>query len=122
MKNLFLTIGIAASSMLVLAGCTKDPLDQLNEEESRIYITNRDDSANFSSYTTFSVADSVAVISNGKLEKKSLTDVDKGFINAVKVQLQAKGYTMVSKDAKPDLGINISRIYNTYTGVVSYPD
>ncbi|MGN6418930.1 MAG: DUF4136 domain-containing protein [Pseudobacter sp.] len=122
MKNVFLTIGIAASSMLVLAGCTKDPLNQLTEEESRIYITNRDDSANFSSYTTFSVADSVAVISNGKLEQKSASNVDKAFINAVITQLTAKGYTMVAKDAKPDLGINISRIYNTYSGVVSYPD
>jgi len=122
MKNFILTIGVAASSMLVLAGCTKDPLDNMTEEESRIYITNHDSSASFSSYTTFSVADSVAVINNNKLEKKSLTDVDKGFIAAVKAQLTAKGYTLVAKDANPDLGININRIYNTYTGVVSYPD
>lgn len=122
MKNFILTIGVAASSMLVLAGCTKDPLNNMTEEESRIYITNHDSSANFSSYSTFSVADSVAVINNNKLEEKSLTDVDAAFIAAVKAQLTARGYSLVAKDANPDLGININRIYNTYSGIVSYPD
>lgn len=122
MKNVILTIGVAAASVLVLAGCTKDPLKNMTEEESRIYITNRDSTANFSSYATFSVSDSVAVINNNKLEKKSLTDVDAAFISAVKANLQSRGYTLVAKDQHPDLGINISRVYNTYTGVVSYPD
>lgn len=121
MRNIILTISTAAS-VLVLAGCTKEPLNELTQEESRIYITNHDSTANFASYRTFSVADSVAVINNNKLEKKSLTSVDAGFISAVKTQLQAHGYTLVTKDQDPDLGINISRIYNTYTGIVSYPD
>ncbi len=76
----------------------------------------------FSSYTAFSVADSVGVIDNSKLAEKSFTDVDAAFIAAVKAQLQAKGYTLVAKDADPDLGININRIYNAYSGIVSYPD
>lgn len=122
MKNYMVTIGIAASSMLVLAGCTKDPLDNMTEEESRIYITNHDSTADFSSYATFSVSDSVAVINNNKLDEKSLTEVDAGFISAVKAQMTARGYTLVNKDQHPDLGINISRVYNTYTGIVSYPD
>ncbi|NML20741.1 DUF4136 domain-containing protein [Pseudoflavitalea sp. G-6-1-2] len=122
MKNVILTIGVAAASVLVLAGCTKDPLKNMTEEESRIYITNRDSTANFSSYATFSVSDSVAVINNNKLEKKSLTDADAAFINATKANLQSRGYTLVTKDQHPDLGINISRVYNTYTGIVSYPD
>lgn len=115
-------MSVAVASMLVLAGCSKDPLKNMTEEESRIYITNRDSTANFSSYATFSVTDSVAVINNNKLEKKSLNDADQGFINAVKANLQSRGYTLVNKDQHPDLGINISRVYNTYTGIVSYPD
>lgn len=121
MKNIILTIS-AAAAVLVWTGCTKEPLNNMSEDESRIYITNRDSTANFSSYTTFSVADSVAVISNNKLEGKSINSVDAAFIEAVKQQLQQRGYTLVAKDANPDLGINISRIYNTYTGIVSYPD
>ena len=121
MRKIILTISTAAS-VLVLAGCTKEPLNNLTEEESRIYITNKDSQADFTSYKTFSVADSVAVINNNRLEKKALTNVDAGFISAVKAQLQGRGYTLVNKDQDPDLGINISRVYNTYTGVVSYPD
>ncbi len=121
MKNIILTFSTAVS-VLVLAGCTKEPLNNLSDEESRIYITNYDSSVNFSSFKTFSVADSVAVINNNQLTKKSLTDVDAAFIIAVKTQMQQHGYTLVNKDQNPDLGINISRIYNTYTGVVSYPD
>jgi hypothetical protein len=34
--------------------------------------------------------------------------------------MQAKGYTLVAKNAAPDLGINVSRIYNTSTGIISY--
>jgi len=29
---------------------------------------------------------------------------------------------MVSRAQNPDLGVNVSRIYNTYNGVMSYPD
>lgn len=121
MKNIFLTIS-AAAAVLAWTGCTKEPLNNMSEEESRIYITNYDTTANFSSYTTFSVADSVAVISNNKLEGKSLNAVDAAFIEAVKQQLKDRGYTLVAKDANPQLGINVSRIYNTYSGIVSYPD
>jgi hypothetical protein len=37
-------------------------------------------------------------------------------------KMQERGFVRVSKDQEPDLGINVSRLYNTYTGVVSYPD
>jgi len=109
-------------SIFVLTGCVKEPLDNLSQDEARIYITNRSDSANFSSYSTFSVVDSVAIIRNNQLLRKSLTDLDVAYINAVKQQMQARGYTLVSHSAHPDLGINISRVYNTYTGVFSYND
>ncbi|WEK37717.1 MAG: DUF4136 domain-containing protein [Candidatus Pseudobacter hemicellulosilyticus] len=121
MKSIILTISTAVS-VLVLAGCSKEPLNNLTEEESRIYITNHDSTVNFGSYTTFSVADSVAVISNNRLEGKALTAYDAAIIAAVKAELQARGYTPVSKDANPDLGINISRVYNSSTGLISYPD
>lgn len=108
--------------MGLLASCTKEPLNNLTEGESRIYITNYDSSANFGTYATVSVVDSVTVISNNRLEGKTVTDYDAAVIAAVKSRLQQQGYTLVSKDANPDLGINVSRIYNTYTGVVSYPN
>jgi hypothetical protein len=61
----------------------------------------------------------VAVINDGRATKE-ITATDQAFINAVKAEMQAKGFAIVSKGANPDLGINVSRIYNTSTGIVSY--
>lgn len=103
----------------MFTSCSKDPLANLTAEESRIYITDHDSTKNFKSFHTFSISDSVAVINNGQASKQ-LNETDQAFINAVKSEMQASGYTLVSKSNTPDLGINITRIYNTSTGIVSY--
>jgi hypothetical protein len=116
--------GLAVAGIIALAfaftSCSKEPLRNLTEEESRIYITNFDSSANFGAFKTFSISDSVAVISNNQLEGKDQTPVDIAFITAVKNEMQKRGYIQVSRDQNPDLGVNVSRIYNSYTGVVNY--
>lgn len=121
MKNILLTIS-AAAVVGLLGSCTKEPLNNLTEDESRIYITNHDSTAAFNTYKTFSIVDSVSVISNNKLDGKATTSWDLAVIDAVKTRLQQQGYTLVNKSQTPDLGINVSRIYNTYTGIVSYND
>jgi hypothetical protein len=108
--------------MIVLAGCSKDPLRDMTQEESRIYITNRDSSVNFSSFKTFSISDSVTVISNNRLEGKATTNIDLLIVNAVRKQMTDRGYKEVARTLSPDLGINVSRIYNSSTGIISYPD
>ena len=121
MKNLFLTIS-AAAVMGLLDSCTKEPLNNINEEESRIYITNYDSTAVFNAYKTFSIVDSVSVIRNNQLTEKAVTDYDVAVIAALKARMGQQGYTLVNKNQNPDLGINVSRIYNTSTGIVGYPD
>lgn len=111
----------AVAAVVVVAGCAKDPIKNISDEDSRIYITNYDSSAQFSSFKTYSIADSVAVVSDGELKKKSLNDTYTAFIQAVKDNMQQRGYQLVDKSAQPDLGINISEVVNSYTGVVSYP-
>ena len=112
-------------SMVVLftafSGCSKDALNNLTEEESRIYITNFDSTANFAAFKTFSIADTVTVINNGQTSKQS-NAVDLAFINSIKDELRAKGFLLVDRNAKPDLGINVNRIYNTSTGIIQYSD
>ena len=120
-KNL-LTLGVLAVSIALFSSCTKNPIDHLNEDESRIYITNYDSTTNFQGFKTYSIVDSVAVISNDRLEMKALSSYDAQVLAAVKTAMQQKGFTQVNKAEKPDLGINVSRITNSYTGVVSYPN
>lgn len=103
----------------LFTGCTKDPLANLTEEESRIYITDHDSSTNFSAYKNFSIADSVTVVNNGR-PLKELTTSDRAFIDAVKGEMQAKGFVLVNKGNNPAVGVNVSRIYNTSTGIISY--
>lgn len=121
MKSKFAILGSAITLMFAFAGCAKEPLANLTEEESRIYITNYDASANFSAYRTFSISDSVAVINDGQSSKQA-TNVDLAFTNAVKQQLQARGYVLVDKSSSPDLAVNVSRVYNTSTGIIRYND
>lgn len=116
-KNALLVSVLAIAAMFT--SCAKDPLANLTTEESRIYITDHDSTKNFKSFHTFSISDSVAVINNGQASKQ-LNETDQAFINAVKSEMQASGYTLVSKSSTPDLGINVNRIYNTSTGIISY--
>lgn len=102
-------------------GCTKDPLNNLTADESRIYITDHDSSVKFTNYKTYSISDSVAVIENNK-SVRQLNDVDQAYLNAVKKYMDAAGYQMVSKNDNPDLGVNVNHIISTSTGVISYGD
>ncbi|MES2649332.1 MAG: DUF4136 domain-containing protein [Bacteroidota bacterium] len=114
---------LAGLSFLVLLamGCTKEPVNNLNTEESRIYITNHDSTINFSQYNTFTIADSVIVI-DGNNVRSQFTAADQAFVSAVKTRLQQLGYTMVNKSQSPDLGVSVSRIINTSTGIINYND
>jgi hypothetical protein len=106
----------------LLSSCYKDPLKNLSEDQSRIYITNYDTSVNFSSYKTFSIADSVAILSNNGSVRKSRSSADAQYISAVANALMQKGFVQVGRDQQPDLGITVSRIMSTYTQVVNYGD
>ncbi len=53
---------------------------------------------------------------------KQSNATDQAFIAAVKDQMRARGFTLVNKNSKPDLGINVNRIYNTSTGIIAYRD
>ncbi len=116
-KNLLLP---ALAAICLLGSCAKDPVSKLSSEESRIYITNHDSATSFSSFKTFSVSDSVAIISNNRLQEKTRDSFDVQMINAISSVMTQRGYTLVGKDQKPDLGINVSNIINTFTGYVDY--
>ena len=105
-----------------LSNCTKDPLDNLTREESRIYVTNYDTSVSFNNYKTFRIADSVAIVTNNQLQGRERTAVDAQFINEVVNALQQRGYSRVNNGEVADLGITVSAITNTSTQLVSYRD
>ena len=121
MKRVKLLLSGIVGLSIFYVGCAKQPLNNLSAEDSRIYITDHDSSVNFSNYKTFSVSDSVAVIQNGRAAKE-LNTVDSAYISAVKKYMEQDGYTLVSTEQSPDLGLDVNRIISTTTGVISYGD
>jgi hypothetical protein len=119
-KILIATCG--AVTLLYATQCTKEPLNNLTESEGRIYITNHDQSASFGSYQTFTIADSAAVIENNQFAGRALTAVDAAYIDAVKNEMQQRGYTLVGRNDNPDLAVNVNRVLNSSVGVFSYAD
>lgn len=118
MKRMIAWIPLTVAALVMVSSCTKDPMKNLSDEESRLYITNRDSSANFASYKTYSIADSVAVIENNSFSGDQATAADKQALAAVRAALESRGYVRVGRNQSPDLGVNVSRLYNTTTNVV----
>ena len=119
MKRTYLVMAFFVTVTFIAASCSKEPLNHLTTEESRIYITDFDSSANFSSFKTYSIADSVAVISDGGSPKQR-NATDEAYINAVKKYMEQSGFLLVNKDQSPDIGVNINRVYQTSTGLIDY--
>jgi hypothetical protein len=115
-KSFYLTLPV----LVLLASCSKDVEKNLDGDEKLLFITKPADNVSFSAYSTFSLADSVAVISNNQLVERVRTDYDAAFISAIAGELQSRGFTRVGNGENPDLGITISRIYNDYTGIIDY--
>ena len=122
MKTVMLCLTIATSMATILTGCAKDPLKNLTEDESRIYITNHDSTYNFTSAQTFTIADSVAVISNGQLVGKDLTSYDQQLIASLKTAMTKQGFTLVDKSSAPDLALAVTIYSSDQTGIISYND
>ena len=112
----------AVLGIVLLNSCRKDPLNHLTNDESRIYVTNYDTTANFAAYATFSIADSVDVIQDNQLAGRSVTGFDSSVIGLVAGAMTQAGYKQVARTATPDLAINISRVYNTSTAIFDYSD
>lgn len=113
--------GCLIVAALAFVGCSKDPLKNLSDSDSRLYITNYDSTVKFSSFKTYSISDSVAVINDGNVQKRIAGDAEAAIIQAVKNNMEQRGYQLVGKSSLPDLGINVTKIISTQTGVVSYP-
>ena len=111
---LLLTVGSA------LTACRENAINDLSPADSPIYITNYDNTVNFSQYKTFSLPDSVIIQSNDSYAavKNSISDQ---FVTNVASALTAKGFQRVTKGQTADLGVAIIRVNNLYTGIASNP-
>lgn len=117
LKKAYILISLATFGFF---GCSNDPISDLSTEETLVYITNNDKSVDFGGFKTFSIVDSVTIIENNRMGK-DLTELDKSMLQAIITNMKSLGYTYVSKNDKPDVGIDAAWISNTYINAVSTP-
>lgn len=118
MKNIKI-LGLFALLGL-FAACQNDPLSDLSVQDSQVFLTNRDQSVDFKQFRTFSIVDSVLIVGN-QGTRTTLSNTDVQFINIVIQQMKDFGYTYVSPDDNPDVGINVIQVRNAFLNVVSQP-
>lgn len=97
--------------ILVLAGsgCLKNPrLDQLST--NFVVTTNTDPGTNFSSLRTYTISDSVAYITSSTTDTIIKDANTQRLVDAVKQNMNARGYTYVTRSSNADIGINMALI------------
>lgn len=108
---------------LMFTGCSKYPPDSVTTEENDMIGSLYDQSADFSSYKTFAIVDTVLSIrrEDGKpIPDTSVSRFNDRIIKQIADGMIVKGYTRVSKDSTPDLGIDVSIIVDENIGSYTY--
>lgn len=113
------SILLAALGSVLFSSCLKQPdLDQLTN--NLVVATNIDDEADLSSFSTYYISDSVAYLANGPTDTIISNSNVQQLVDAVKSNMNARGYTFVAKGSNPDMGINMGIIKNTSATII-YP-
>ncbi len=106
MKRKIKMLTLSAAIAFLISCATYPSLDSRLEEDL-VDITKYDVGTDFTQFKTFSVVDSVSVIS----DKDSIRILDAqaaALLNQITVNMQARGYNRVDrKTGNPDLGINV---------------
>lgn len=120
----YLNLFFVAPIFLLIA-CHPEPdakalIDQL------VVSSNYDPAADFTSYTTYAIpTDTIGLISNSSNDTIIVSresEFPRAVLNAIRANLNARGYNQVNKNESPDLGINVLVVndFNVFQQVV-YP-
>jgi hypothetical protein len=119
----YLIIAIAAGFAW---GCQTEP-DSAELIDQMVVSTNYDPDADFSAYTTYAIpTDTIGFVSNVSSDT-IITSPESTFprqvLSVIRENLDGRGYTRVSRNSDPDLGINVMVVndYNLFQEIV-YPN
>ena len=116
MKNSLLLI----CAVVLLGACRKIPdFDELSSDF--VVSTSLDKTANFTSYKTYHIADTIKYIGGVGNDSIIIGDKAKPLIDAVKSNMAARGYTFVARNASPDLGLTLTAIKDINVVISGYP-
>jgi hypothetical protein len=105
---------------LAFFACRKTP-DTTPLTVGFVVQTAKEPGANFSNYKTYYISDTIALKTSNPLDSLWFDSDAKQLVDAVKTNMDARGYTMVtSNHGHPDLGLGLTVIEDLNIGVV-YP-
>jgi hypothetical protein len=110
---------------LLGAACEQKP-DNLKLTDQFVVSTNDDPDANFSSYATYAIPDDTIGFYSNNSNDTILTSKDSDLpdvvLEALRNEIETRGYTRVARNATPDLGINVTLAndFNVFQQVI-YP-
>jgi hypothetical protein len=106
--------------------CQTEP-DSAELIDEMVVSTNYDPEADFAAYSTYAIpTDTIGFISN-KSSDTIITSPESTYprhvLNVIKDNMEARGYTRVSRNENPDLGVNVMVVndFNVFQEVV-YPN
>ncbi len=108
--------------VLLLASCQKDP--DLSEVDGNFVVyTDHDASANFASYGTYYLPDSVLLISNSITPVYWKSSEATTVLKTFQQNMDARGYTRVADKADADLGVQVSYVQDVsyFADYYDYP-
>jgi hypothetical protein len=105
--------------LLLFSSCRKTP-DLTELSLNLAVITNGSRNSSFSSYKTYYISDTIANIAGSLTDTIYTGPYALQLVNAIKQNMAARGYTFVTKDQSPDLGINTAILRVTIDQTVMY--
>jgi hypothetical protein len=115
-----------AAAALTLLACQPEP-DSKRLFDELVVSTSFDPEANFGAYSTYAIpTDTIGYVSetsNTTFITSQESDLPRPVLDAIKFNLDQRGFTRVNKSEDPDLGINVVVVndLNVFQQVV-YPD
>lgn len=113
MSHLFALFG------LLLGACYLGPSDDVVNDKA--VVTAYDPRADFSAQTTFAINPTISVIVDTSEPENLEEQYAKPIRDELSKQLKDRGYTEVTKDDEPDMGVNVVVLKNNVVYYYGYP-
>jgi hypothetical protein len=106
-------IAFAILAAIAGASCRNEPtVDELIAEQ--IVVTKFDPAADFSSYATFAIPETITLVRSFDAQVAPLEQLDPAvagpILDELSTQLTSRGYTRVARTAGPDVGVAVTAI------------
>jgi len=111
----------ASLLFITIVSCKKNP-DFSRLSSAFVVQTTRDKNADFSSFTTYYISDTIFYVSNVASKDTFIAGpAANAIVGEIKKQMNARGYTFVGRPRRPDILLDAIAVRQVNTGVIWPP-